>query len=80
MTAAATDKIMTLTEIEERFHSEWILVEDPELDPSNNVVKGRVLFHSKDRDEVDAIAMRLRPKHSAFLYTGPTPDNVLINL
>ena len=53
---------------------------DPELDRSNEVVKGKVLFHSKNRDEVDAIAMRLRLKRSAFLYTGPTPENIFINL
>jgi len=71
---------MTLTEIEEQYDNEWILVEDPELDRSNAVVKGRVLFHSKNRDEVDAVAMRLRPKHSALLYTGPMPDNIFVNL
>ena len=71
---------MTLAEIEKQFDNEWILVQDPVLDRSNAVVKGKVLFHSKNRDEVDAAAMRLRPKHSALLYAGPTPDNIFINL
>lgn len=80
MNETTPDTVMTLTEIEERFNDEWILVGDPELDRSNEVVKGKVLFHSKNRDEVDAIAMRLRLKRSAFLYTGPTPENIFINL
>ena len=80
MNETTPDTVMPLTEIEERFDGEWILVEAPELDRSNEVVKGKVLFHSKNRDEVDAVAMRLRPKRSAFLYTGPIPKNIFINL
>ncbi len=80
MTEALTNEIMTLKEIENLFDGEWILVEDPELDRNNEVIRGKVLCHSKDRDEVDAVAMRLHPKRSAFLYMGPTPDNIFINL
>jgi hypothetical protein len=74
------NEIMTLAEIEKQFDGEWVLVEDPEIDQDNEVVRGKVLFHSKNRDEVDQVAMRLRPKRSAFLYTGPAPDNIFINL
>ena len=74
------NEVMTLSEIERQFDGEWVLLEDPLLDDRNQVAGGKVLYHSKNRDEVDQIAVRLRPKHAAFLYTGPTPDNVLINL
>ena len=80
MSATTTENVMTLAEIEKTFDNEYVLVEDPELDRSNEVIRGKVLFHSKNRDEVDAAAMRLRPKHSAFLFTGPVPDNIFINL
>ncbi len=75
-----TAEIMTMSEIEEQFDNEWVLVEDPELDRNNKVVRGRVLVHSKNRNDIDAVAIRLRPKRSAFLYTGPPPDNILINI
>lgn len=72
--------VMTMSEIEKQFDNEWVLLEDPILDERKQVAGGKVLYHSKNRDEVDQVAMRLRPKHSAFLYTGPIPENILINL
>jgi len=80
MTETMTDEVMTVSEIEEKFDNEWILVEDPEFNQNNEVVRGKVLWHSKNRDEMYAKAMELRPKRSASLYTGPVPDEIFINL
>ena len=74
------NEVMTLIEIEKQFDDEWILVEDPEVDQNNEIVRGKVLFHSKNRDDVYRKALELRPQHSACVYTGPTPDNIWINL
>jgi hypothetical protein len=63
-----------LAEIESQFHSEWVLVEDPEVDDQLHVVREKVVAHSKDRDEVDRKAIELRLKHSAFLFVGSWPD------
>lgn len=65
------DDVMSLAEIQTQFKSEWILVEDPETTEALEVKKGKVLWHSKDRDEVYRKANELKPKHSAILYTGP---------
>lgn len=73
-------EILTIDEIRERFDSEWILVEDPQLDESFDVLAGRVLAHSKDRDEVYQKAVELRPKRSAFLYLGGIPDGTAVVL
>lgn len=73
-------KIMTLSEIEDQFISEWILVEDPTTNDSLEVLKGKVTFHSKDRDEVYRKAIELRPKDFAILYTGSIPENTAIIL
>ena len=80
MSETITDETMTLSEIEEQFDNEWILVEDPHLNDRKQVVGGRVRCHSKNRDDVYAKAVELRLKHSAFLYTGPTPENIFLNL
>lgn len=69
---------LTRAEIEMRFASEWILIADPEVDEHLNVTRGRVVAHSRDRDEVYQRAIDLRLKHSAFLYTGQIPDDVVI--
>ena len=74
------ENVMTVAEIESRFNSEWVLVEDPEMSESLEVQGGKVLYHSKDRDEVYRKAVELRPKRFAMLYTGTIPENTAIVL
>jgi hypothetical protein len=74
------DEIMTIEEIEDQFDSEWVLVEDPEVDEQLQVIRGRVLWHSKDRDEIDQKLLELRPKSFATLYTGEIPEGTAIIL
>lgn len=71
---------MTLEEIESQFDSEWVLVEDPITDEALNVLGGKVLHHSKDRDEVYRKAVSLRPKRSAVIYTGEIPEDTAVVL
>lgn len=73
-------KAISFPEIQRRFDSEWILVEDPETDESLNVKRGVVLCHSKNRDEVYRRAREIGPIHSAILYTGELPENTAIVL
>ena len=74
------DSTMTLSEIEARYDSEWVLVGDPELDRNSQLVRGKVLFHSKNRDEVDQKDMELRPAAAAIIYTGEIPENAAVVL
>ena len=71
---------ISFAEIQKRFDSEWVLLEDPETDKGLKVESGKVLWHSKDRDEVYRKARELRPKHSAVLYTGKLPQDMVIVL
>ena len=73
-------EILTLAEIESRFDSEWVLVEDPETDDALEVRAGRVLCHSKDRDEVYRKAIEVRPERFAMLFTGKMPEKTAIVL
>jgi hypothetical protein len=66
--------VLTLEEIQSRFTSEWVLIGDPELTESLVIIRGTVLWHSPNRDEVYRGARELRPEHSAILYTGTLPD------
>ena len=72
--------IISIAEIKARFESEWVLLEDPETIDSLEVKGGKVLWHSKDRDEVYRKARELRPKHSAILYTGRLPEKMVVVL
>ncbi len=73
-------EVVSLAEIETRFAAEWVLLEDPVTTESLEVKSGRLLSHSKDRDEVYRKARELRPKHSAILYTGKLPEGMVVVL
>jgi hypothetical protein len=73
-------EILTVAEMNSRFASEWVLIESPETDANSHVASGKVLYHSKDRDEVYRKAVELKPKHFAMLYTGELPKNTAIVL
>ncbi len=73
-------ELLSLPDIKARYESEWVLVEDPQLNEQLEVLGGTVVCHSKDRDEVYQKAVELRPKHSAILYTGTIPQGTAIVL
>lgn len=74
------NEILTRSEIQTRFASEWVLVQDPEVNERLEVLGGKVIWHSKDRDEVYRKSIELRPEHAAYLYTGAMPENTAIVL
>jgi hypothetical protein len=71
---------MTIEEMESRFISEWILVGDPQTNDGLEVLSGKVLHHSKDRDEVYRKAIAQRPKRFAVLFTGEMPEDTAVVL
>ena len=74
------DEVLTVNEIQGRFPSEWILVEDPQTNEALDVQSGKVRWHSKDRDEVYRKAIELKPRRFAMLYTGELPENTAVAL
>ncbi|MBI3194226.1 MAG: hypothetical protein HYZ34_07155 [Ignavibacteriae bacterium] len=72
--------VLTREEIYEQFDSEWVLVGDPETTETFEVIRGKILCHSKDRDEVYRKGRELRPRRFAFLYTGTIPEDTAIIL
>lgn len=73
-------EVLTIPEIEARYPSEWVLLEDPEVDDRLGVVRGKVVFHSKDREEVHKKDRELRPRSAAHIYTGAIPEDAVIVL
>ena len=64
---------MTMEEIEAQFDGQWVLIADPETDQYDRVTRGKVVFHSFDRDEMGnyALSQRGGPIYSwASFYVG----------
>jgi hypothetical protein len=70
------EKLLTMDEIESCFPSEWVLLEDIELTPELEIVRGKVVWHSKDRDEIHTKALEMRPRRPALLYAGAPPEDM----
>jgi hypothetical protein len=67
---------LTIEEIKARFDNEWILIDEPITDEALEVHGGKVLLHSKDRDEFDRRALEFKLKRFAVVFTGRPPANM----
>ena len=74
------DEVLTAAQILAQFESEWVLVEDLQTDEALTVRRGKVRWHSKDRDEIYRKAVELHPRRFAILYTGQIPKDAAVVL
>jgi len=73
-------KILSLEEIFSLYPDEWVLIVNPELDKELNVIRGEVLAHATERDEIYSKLSLRNGKSVAIEYTGSIPDNIAVML
>ncbi len=66
-------EVLTMKEIENRFNGEWVLIEDVETDEKLEILRGKVTYHGKDKNELHRQAMKSKSEHLASLFIGK-PD------
>jgi hypothetical protein len=72
-------KSMSWDQIARKYKDEWVLVEYDELDDDLQVIRGRVLAHSRSRDEVYSALLHATSDRIALEYLGhPTKDLVVL--
>jgi len=69
-----------MSEIREQYAGEWVLIEYEELDEDLNVVRGKVLAHSTNRDIIYQELLKLSGKKVAIEYLGKIPTDLSIIL
>ncbi len=62
-----------MEEIERKFDGEWVLIEDVETDERLEVLRGKVTYHGKNKNELHRRAMESKAIHFASLFIGK-PD------
>lgn len=68
--------VLTIEEIDQQYPNEWVLIGDPQTNESLKVLGGKVLFHSKSREEIyRQSACEKRGSTLAFYYTGKVGKN-----
>jgi hypothetical protein len=76
------DEVLTIDELKARYPDEHLLLVDFVNNEFGQVIAGRAVCHSKDRDELyrQVLELNPRPRHSAFVYTRTTPDKKIYML
>lgn len=74
------DEILTLEQIKEKCPDEWCLVECVEVSEDWEIIRGKVLAHSPDRDVIYGQLATTKANHVAVEYTGEIPDDWAIML
>ncbi len=70
--------ILTKEQMKARYPNQWLLVRDYELDDSTRLCKGRVVVHSKDREEIHH-ALKKRSGSLCIHFTGSlAPDTGIL--
>lgn len=62
--------IVNIKDCEKLYPDEWLLFEVAECDEKNQPVKGKLLAHSKDRDEIHQIDMQHKKALTYAFFNG----------
>jgi hypothetical protein len=68
----AKKPVLTTEQMKARYPNQWLLVTDYELDTATALHKGRVVAHSKDRQEIHQ-ALKQHSGHLCIHFTGDLP-------
>ena len=75
-----TQPILTLEEIVNKYPNEWVLIAYNELDENLNVVRGKVLANSQNRDDIYDLLLSTKDISVATKYTGKIPEHIAMVL
>lgn len=70
-------KIELISKVKKRYPKEWLLLTNVTADELTQPVKGKLVAHSKNRDEIYARLKRVRGK-IAIEYAGDIPKDLVV--
>ncbi|HEY7557066.1 MAG TPA: hypothetical protein VIH18_19875 [Candidatus Binatia bacterium] len=71
-------KIFSMKQLESKFSGEWVLLVNPVHDKLMEPIRGELVFHSQNRDEVYEKAHERKDPHTAILYVGKIPEDLVV--
>ena len=69
--------LLTTAQMKTQYPSQWLLVTEYELDAATSLRKGRVVAHSKDRDEIHR-ALKHHAGNLCIHFTGHVPQDTVV--
>jgi hypothetical protein len=73
-------KVFTRKELEARYSGEWVLLVNPVHSELMEPIRGELIFHNKDRNEVHKEAHKRKDAHTAIFYVGKRPEHLVVVL
>ena len=68
--------IMTFEEMQQNYDGEWVLIAYSETDENLQVIKGEVLAHSANKEEIYQALESAQDKPLAIEYMGQVPEDI----
>ena len=68
-------EILTMEEIEKKYDGEWVLIEDVESNEQLEILRGKVTYHGKDKNELHRRAKKSESNYIATRYIGKPDPN-----
>ncbi len=69
--------LLTAEQMRSQYPGQWLLVTDYEVDSATSLRKGRVVAHSKDRDEIHR-ALKHHTGNLCIRFTGHVPQDTVV--
>ncbi len=73
-------EILSFQEMQSQHAGEWLLIAYTELDDEMKVIRGEVLAHSPNRDEIYCALLSMKGKAVAIEYAGEIPEDTAVAL
>ncbi len=69
-------EIMTFEEIKQSYDGEWVLIAYTETDENLQVIKGKVVAHSVNKEDIYQALESTTEKPLAIEYIGQVPEDI----
>lgn len=70
-------ELLTLEEIKRRHPCEWVLIVDPETTETLKIIRGKLMWHGEDYEELHKAARASGAKSIATIHTGAESDDTV---
>ncbi len=64
----------------EQYKDEWVLIDVKDVNDDFTIREGKVLAHSKDKEQIYKKLLEIRPKKFSIEYTGKIPEDLAVVL
>ena len=72
------ERVQPISSLKRRYPNEWLLLTHVTADELTRPIKGKLVAHSKNRDEIYDRLGRVHKKSLCIEYTGKVPKDLVV--